>query len=122
MNKSFETERLVVFVAKDLKISEKFPVPRELYVAFGKDEAVTHCAMPVVTCLVGHWGFVLGENNVDWLETASEYRRHGFATEFWKGLLRHLGSLDADAGTDAGAAFLRSVGRQPFFDETQESA
>ena len=103
----FDTERLRVFACLDLRISDFFSAPRQLFVAFPLDDEHVHAPMPVVTALLGDYH--TGAPFVDWLEVASLYQRQGFATEFLTGLRRFVGPLIISGATFEGEEFVRSL-------------
>jgi hypothetical protein len=106
MKRVFVTQRLNVFMSK-LHISGEHEVCH-LFVGIRHDED-----RPMVTVQAVVWpGYAatFGAPFVDWLETTSEYRRMGFATELLKGLESHYGTeLITGAGSEDGEKFLSST-------------
>lgn len=108
MHRLCETDRLVIFKSEPFVISEFYSVERTLYVGFNRDDSEVHTPMAVVTALIcTDSQFELAYGWVDWMETASMYRRQGFAMEFLEAISSHC-SLQLAGGSDAGEALVES--------------
>ena len=109
MKHFFDTERLVVFTTDRFVINNYFACTRQLVVAFPKDDSEVHTSMPVVTALLADHEYSDGEMAVDWLETSSLYRQHGFAKEVLIGLREQFPGLLAEGATEEGELLCKAV-------------
>lgn len=100
--KEFSTKRFDIFSVQ-VERNPAIGAPRWVYMAWHHSEDVPH---PV--CTVTIWG-----SWVEWVETISECRRDGIATEVVRGLEEHFGEpLNMSGATDAGTAFCDAFERK----------
>ena len=102
----FETDRLRVFVYRDVAITD-VNVPRDVYVAFRNDTD-----RPMVAATAVLWPQSAGGYWVDWLEVSVEYRREGLGKELLEAIEENLAQpVSVAAGSANGRKFLEALGR-----------
>lgn len=106
MRPAITTDRLNVF---DITlIPSHLNTDRRVFIAFrNNDEQPTPVCtavvmQPTATSLLTHpW--------IDWLETSSEHRRQGYATELLKAIESRIGPCHFEGATEAGEAFCVAI-------------
>ena len=103
----FKTKRLVIYSYKIRMSSEQ--LPRTVFLGFDKLQEFPRL---IVSATVWLRQPLIG-NHLDWLEVFASHQRAGYATEFWRGLVKHLGGeLSATPTTDSGKALVQSLKRK----------
>ncbi len=104
---TFQTERLNVF-SMAFVASEVLDTERIVFVAYFREE---DWPGQVVVATVSPANAVCGPR-VDWIETTTPNRRHGYAAELWRGIEKHLGvRLVAEGASDEGTALCEKMER-----------